>query len=60
VCLFVPSQAGTGQWVQSTTMTAAFFDSTPTTSSDIQNWQNGSTALLNSTTYYVNYICIGK
>jgi hypothetical protein len=60
VCMMTPSQTAVGQWQQSTTVTASFMDKTPGTSSDVQDWQNGSTALLASKLYYVNYICFAK
>ena len=59
-CIFFPSQANTGQWVQSTTLTADFFDKTPAVGSDLENWQNGSTTLATSTAFDVNYHCWAK
>jgi hypothetical protein len=41
---------------------AVFKDKTPSTSSDLFTWTNGTmpTALSPATTYWINYICFAK
>ncbi len=58
VCLYQASDAGTGTW----SGLAVMKDKTPSTSSDLFTWTNGTTPtpLLTSTAYRVSYQCWAK
>jgi hypothetical protein len=56
VCIMHPSQLAAGQW----NARAQIFDKTPSTASDLQNWDNNNVALTASTAININYECWGK
>jgi hypothetical protein len=56
VCVFTASDAGAGQW----NARVNFLDTTPTTASDVQTWDNNGFVLAASTAYRINYQCSAK
>lgn len=58
VCTYMVSDMGTGSW----SALVGIKDKTISSSSDLVEWQNGtsSTTLATSSTYWVNYNCWGK
>ena len=55
-CTYTLSLAGAGQW----NVRATVMDKTPSTTSDLFNWDNNAVALGTSTAFQINYNCIGK